>query len=77
MRKRFCGLSEKKEPQTKDRKKDGDQYILTRTVDGEQNYRTVSKYSKPKPTTTKKKDKDKKDKKNKDKKAKKTTTKKS
>lgn len=58
-------------------KKDGDQYILTRTVDGEQNYRTVSKYSKPKPTTTKKKDKDKKDKKNKDKKAKKTTTKKS
>lgn len=58
-------------------KKDGDQYILTRTVDGEQNYRTVSKYSKPKPTTTKKKDKDKKDKKNKDKKDKKTTTKKS
>ena len=58
-------------------KKDGDQYILTRTVNGEQNYRTVSKYSKPKPTTTKKKDKDKKDKKNKDKKAKKTTTKKS
>lgn len=58
-------------------KKDGDQYILTRTVNGEQNYRTVSKYSKPKPTTTKKKDKDKKDKKNKDKKDKKTTTKKS
>ncbi len=60
-------------------KKDGDQYILTRTVDGEQNYRTVSKYSKPKPkpTTTKKKDKDKKDKKDKGKKAKKTTTKKS
>ena len=58
-------------------KKDGDQYILTRTVDGKQNYRTVSKYSKPKPTTTKKKDKDKKGKKNKDKKAKKTTTKKS
>lgn len=56
-------------------KKDGDQYILTRTVDGEQNYRTVSKYSKP--TTTKKSDKNKKDKKNKDKKAKKTTTKKS
>ena len=26
-------------------KKDGDQYILTRTVDGKQNYRTVSKYS--------------------------------
>lgn len=51
-------------------KKDGDQYILTRTVDGEQNYRTVSKYSKPKPkpTTTKKSDKNKKDKKDKDKK---------
>ena len=58
-------------------KKDGDQYILTRTVDGKQNYRTVSKYSKPKPTTTKKSDKNKKDKKNKDKKAKKTKTKKS
>lgn len=60
-------------------KKDGDQYILTRTVDGEQNYRTVSKYSKPKPkpTTTKKSDKNKKSKKNKGKKAKKTTTKKS
>lgn len=60
-------------------KKDGDQYILTRTVDGEQNYRTVSKYSKPKPkpTTTKKSDKNKKNKKDKDKKGKKTTTKKS
>lgn len=58
-------------------KKDGDQYILTRTVDGKQNYRTVSKYSKPKPSTTKKSDKNKKDKKDKDKKAKKTTTKKS
>ena len=58
-------------------KKDGDQYILTRTVDGEQNYRTVSKYSKPKPSTTKKSDKNKKDKKDKDKKGKKTTTKKS
>ncbi len=58
-------------------KKDGDQYILTRTVDGKQNYRTVSKYSKPKPTTTKKSDKNKKDKNDKDKKAKKTTTKKS
>ena len=60
-------------------KKDGDQYILTRTVDGKQNYRTVSKYSKPKPkpTTTKKSDKNKKNKKDKDKKAKKTTTKKS
>lgn len=55
-------------------KKDGDQYILTRTVNGEQNYRTVSKYSKPKPkpTTTKKSDKNKKNKK-----GKKTTTKKS
>mgnify|MGYP004565234561 CR=1 FL=1 len=62
-----------------DIKKDGDQYILTRTVDGKQNYRTVSKYSKPKPkpTTTKKSDKNKKDKKDKDKKDKKTTTKKS
>ena len=60
-------------------KKDGDQYILTRTVNGEQNYRTVSKYSKPKPkpTTTKKSDKNKKNKKDKDKKGKKTTTKKS
>ena len=58
-------------------KKDGDQYILTRTVDGKQNYRTVSKYSKPKPTTTKKSNKNKKDKKDKDKKGKKTTTKKS
>lgn len=58
-------------------KKDGDQYILTRTVDGEQNYRTVSKYSKPKPTTTKKSDKNKKDKKDKNKKAKKAKTKKS
>lgn len=47
-------------------KKDGDQYILTRTVDGKQNYRTVSKYSKPKPSTTKKSNK--KDKKDKDKK---------
>ena len=56
-------------------KKDGDQYILTRTVDGKQTYRTVSKYSKP--TTTKKGDKNKKDKKDKDKKGKKTTTKKS
>ena len=58
-------------------KKDGDQYILTRTVDGEQNYRTVSKYSKPKPKPTTTKKSNKKDKKDKDKKAKKTTTKKS
>ncbi len=36
-------------------KKDGSQYVLTRTVDGKQNYRTVSKYGKPKSTTTKKK----------------------
>lgn len=36
-------------------KKDGGQYVLTRTVDGKQNYRTVSKYNKPKPSTTKKK----------------------
>lgn len=34
--------------------KDGEQYVLTRTVDGKQNYRTLSKYSKPKPSTTKK-----------------------
>ncbi len=58
-------------------KKDGDQYILTRTVDGEQNYRTVSKYSKPKPKPTTTKKSNKKDKKDKDKKGKKTTTKKS
>lgn len=36
-------------------KKDGEQYVLTRTVDGKQNYRTVSKYNKPKPSTTAKK----------------------
>lgn len=36
-------------------KKDGERYVLTRTVDGKQNYRTVSKYNKPKPTTTAKK----------------------
>ncbi|MFQ9063804.1 MAG: VanW family protein [Eubacterium sp.] len=36
-------------------KKDGEQYVLTRTVDGKQNYRTVSKYNKPKPSTTTKK----------------------
>jgi vancomycin resistance protein YoaR len=45
----------------------GNSYTLTRTVDGEVNYTTYSKYSKP-VTTTKKKDKDKdKDKKKKDK----------
>ena len=49
-------------------KKDGDQYILTRTVDGKQNYRTVSKYSKPKPKPTTTKKSNKKDKKDKDKK---------
>lgn len=38
-------------------KKDGEQYVLTRTVDGKQNYRTVSKYNKPKPSTTAKKQK--------------------
>ncbi|WP_288313658.1 VanW family protein [uncultured Eubacterium sp.] len=58
-------------------KKDGDQYILTRTVDGEQNYRTVSKYSKPKPKPITTKKSNKKDKKDKDRKGKKTTTKKS
>lgn len=36
-------------------KNDGEQYVLTRTVDGKQNYRTVSKYNKPKPSTTAKK----------------------
>lgn len=41
-------------------KKDGEQYVLTRTVDGKQNYRTVSKYNKPKPSTTAKKQKNKK-----------------
>lgn len=35
-------------------KKDGKSYVLTRTVDGEVNYTTYSKYSKPKTTTTKK-----------------------
>lgn len=34
--------------------RDGDSYVLTRTVNGVENYRTVSHYSKPKPTTTKK-----------------------
>lgn len=33
--------------------KKGDEYILTRTVNGKQNYRTVSRYKKPKPSTTK------------------------
>ena len=32
--------------------KDGEQYTLTRKVNGEVNYTTYSKYSKPKPTTT-------------------------
>lgn len=41
-------------------KKDSEQYVLTRTVDGKQNYRTVSKYNKPKPSTTAKKQKNKK-----------------
>lgn len=52
-------------------KKDGKSYVLTRSVNGEVNYTTYSKYSKPKSTTTTKKDsknkKDKKDKKDKDK----------
>lgn len=34
-------------------KKNGKEYVLTRTVDGKQNYTTYSKYSKPKTTTTK------------------------
>ncbi len=62
-------------------KKDGKSYILTRSVDGEVNYTTYSKYSKPKTTTTKKDSKNKKDKdKSKDKTTKKdkeTTKKKS
>lgn len=32
----------------------GEQYVLTRTVNGSTNYTTYSKYSKPKPTTTEK-----------------------
>ena len=34
-----------------DIKKNGKEYVLTRTVDGKQNYTTYSKYSKPKTTT--------------------------
>ncbi len=49
-------------------KKDGKSYVLTRSVDGEVNYTTYSKYAKAKTTTTKKSE----DKKKKDK----TTTKK-
>ena len=60
-------------------KKDGKSYVLTRTVDGNVNYTTYSKYAKPKSaTTTKKKDKDKKKSdKNKDKKSTKSKKKKS
>lgn len=36
--------------------KNGKSYVLTRTVDGEVNYTTYSKYSKPKPATTDKKE---------------------
>ena len=36
-------------------KKDGEQYVLTRTVDGKQNYRTVTKKSDKSTKTTKKK----------------------
>lgn len=49
-----------------DIKKDGKSYKLTRTVDGEVNYTTYSKYAEPKTTTTKK-DKDKEKDKEKDK----------
>ncbi len=50
-------------------KKDGKSYVLTRSVNGEVNYTTYSKYSKPKTEkTTKKSDKKDKDKKDKDKK---------
>ena len=61
-------------------KKDGKSYVLTRSVNGEVNYTTYSKYSKPKTEkTTKKSDKKDKDKKDKDKKdkGKKSTKKKS
>ena len=64
-------------------KKDGKSYVLTRTVDGNVNYTTYSKYAKPKSATTKKKDKDKKkttkkkSDKNKDKKSTKSKKKKS
>ena len=61
-------------------KKDGKSYVLTRSVNGEVNYTTYSKYSKPKTEkTTKKSDKKDKDKKDKDKKDKdkKSTKKKS
>lgn len=59
-------------------KKDGKSYKLTRTVDGEVNYTTYSKYAEPKTTTTKKdKEKDKeKDKDKTTKKEEKKTTKK-
>lgn len=49
--------------------KNGGEYVLTRTVDGKQNYKTVSRYKKPvtttKPTTTKESTTKKKDKKEK------------
>ncbi|MBR1762246.1 MAG: VanW family protein [Eubacterium sp.] len=35
----------------------GSSYVLTRTVNGEQNYRTISTYREQKPSTTKKKEK--------------------
>ncbi|MGN1420745.1 MAG: VanW family protein [Eubacterium sp.] len=53
-------------------KKDGKSYVLTRSVGGEVNYTTYSKYQKPKTTTTKKTEDKDKDKTEKDK----TTTKK-
>ena len=63
--------------------KEDKSYVLTRTVDGNVNYTTYSKYAKPKSATTKKKDKDKKkttkkkSDKNKDKKSTKSKKKKS
>lgn len=45
-----------------DIEKNGNSYTLTRTVNGEVNYKTYSKYSKPKTTTTKKETTKKKDK---------------
>lgn len=57
--------------------KSGNSYTLTRTVKGEENYKTYSKYSKPKTTTEKTTDKKDKDKdKTTDKTTKKTATKK-
>lgn len=52
--------------------RDGGTYVLTRTVDGKENYRTLSQYSKPKPSTTKATTTEKKDEKKKEKETKKS-----